>query len=48
MVFQEVSKKFPGSFKSVKRKFQEHFKIVSRKIEGYFEGFIGFQGYLKK
>ena len=41
---KEVSRMFQGSFKV----FIESFKGVSRKIEGYFEGFIGFQVYLKK
>ena len=40
MVFQEVSKKFPGSFKSVKRKFQEHFNIVSRVFQGRLKGIL--------
>ena len=51
MVFQEVAKKFQGSFKSVQRTCKGYFKKVSRKIEivGYFDGdFSGFQGYSKR
>ena len=45
MVFQEVSKKFQGSFKSVSRKFWGNIKGVSRKFQVVLRRF---QGYLKE
>ena len=38
MGFQEVSKKFQGSFKSVGGKFQGYFKMVSRVFQGRLKG----------
>ena len=34
MVFQEISEKIHGRFKSVERKFQGYFKIVTKVFQG--------------